>query len=43
MNAAGETGRPPRVRIDDLAEPRYSDDARAILDFMEEAGSQLAL
>jgi hypothetical protein len=35
--------RPPRVRIDDLAHPRYSDDARAILEFMEEAGSHLAL
>ena len=30
--------RPPAVRIDDLAEPRFSDDARAILDFMEDAG-----
>jgi len=35
--------RPPRVRIDDLAEPRYTDEVRAILDFMEEAGSQLRL
>jgi hypothetical protein len=35
--------RPPAVRIDDLAVPRYSDDVRAILDFMEEAGSQLTL
>ena len=32
------TDRPPPVRIDDLAEPRFCDDARAILDFMEEAG-----
>ncbi len=39
--AAG--GRPPRVHIDDLAEPRFTDDVRAILDFMEEAGSQLRL
>jgi len=37
------TGRPPPVRIDDLAEPRHSDEVRAILDFMEEAGSQLRL
>jgi hypothetical protein len=35
--------RPPRVHIDDLAEPRYSDEVRAILDFMEEAGSQVRL
>jgi Sulfotransferase family len=37
------SGRPGPVRIDDLAEPRYSDEVRAILDFMDEAGSQLAL
>ena len=37
------TARPAPVRIDDLAAPRYSDEVRAILDFMEEAGSQLAL
>jgi hypothetical protein len=37
------SGRPAAVRIDDLAEPRYSDEVRAILDFMDEAGSQLAL
>jgi hypothetical protein len=35
--------RPAPVRIEDLALPRYSDEARAILDFMEEAGSQLTL
>jgi hypothetical protein len=35
--------RPAAVTIDDLAVPRYSDDVRAILDFMEEAGSQLTL
>jgi hypothetical protein len=35
--------RPPRVRIDDLAEPRFSEEARAIFDFMREAGSQLTL
>ncbi|HWD56160.1 MAG TPA: sulfotransferase [Acidimicrobiales bacterium] len=37
------TDRPPPVRIDDLAEPRFSDDARAILDLMRDAGSQLTL
>ena len=37
------SARPAPVHIDDLAEPRYSDEVRAILDFMEEAGSQLAL
>ena len=35
--------RPAPVRIDDLADPRFSDEVRAILDFMEEAGSQLTL
>lgn len=35
--------RPASVRIDDLAEPRYTDEVRAILDFMEEAGSQMTL
>jgi len=34
---------PPTVRIDDLAVPHYDAEVRAILDFMEEAGSQLAL
>lgn len=37
------SGRPAPVRIDDLAEPRFSDDVRAILDFMEDAGSHLTL
>ncbi len=37
------SARPAPVRIDDLAEPRYSDEVRAILDLMEEAGSHLAL
>jgi hypothetical protein len=37
------SGRPAPVRIDDLAEPRYGDDVRTILDFMEDAGSQLVL
>ena len=32
------SARPAAVRIDDLADPRYSDEVRAILDFMEEAG-----
>lgn len=35
--------RPPPVRIDDLADPRFSDEARAVLDFMHEAGSHLTL
>jgi Sulfotransferase family len=35
--------RPAPVRIDDLAAPRFSDEARAVLDLMEEAGSQLTL
>jgi hypothetical protein len=37
------SARPAPVRIDDLADPSYSDEVRAILDFMEEAGSQLVL
>jgi hypothetical protein len=35
--------RPPPVRIDDLAEPRFSVEARAVLDFMREAGLHLTL
>jgi hypothetical protein len=35
--------RPAPVRIDDLAEPRFSEEVRAILDFMDEAGSRLSL
>ncbi len=35
--------RPVPIRIDDLAEPRFSEDARAILDFMEDASSGLTL
>jgi hypothetical protein len=35
--------RPPPVRIDDLAEPKFSDEARTILDFMNDAGSRLTL
>ena len=37
------SARPAPVHLDDLADPRYSDDVRAILDFMDEAGSQLVL
>jgi Sulfotransferase family len=37
------SGRPAPVRIQDMAEPQFSDEARAILDFMGEAGAQLAL
>jgi hypothetical protein len=37
------TVRPASVRIDDLAQPRFSDEVRAVLDFMEEAGSQMSL
>ena len=37
------SARPAPVRIDDLAAPCYSDEVRAVLDFMEEAGSQLTL
>jgi hypothetical protein len=35
--------RPPPVRIEDLSEPYFTDEVRDILDFMEEAGSQLHL
>jgi hypothetical protein len=35
--------RPAPVRIDDLARPRFSDEARTVLDFMEEAGSHMTL
>ncbi len=35
--------RPGPVRIDDLADPRFGDDARAVLDFMEESGSGIRL
>jgi hypothetical protein len=37
------SSRPAAVTIDDFAVPLYSDEVRAILDFMEEAGSQLTL
>jgi hypothetical protein len=35
--------RPAAVRIDDLAEPQFTDDVRVILDFMAEVGSELRL
>jgi hypothetical protein len=35
--------RPPAVRIDDLAEPHFSDDVRTILAFMADEGSRLTL
>jgi hypothetical protein len=35
--------RPAPVRIDDLAQPRFSVEARAVLDFMEEAGAHMTL
>ncbi len=37
------SARPAPIRIDDLAEPRYHAEVRAILDLMGEAGSQLVL
>jgi hypothetical protein len=35
--------RPPPIRLDDLARPRFSDTARSILDMMDEAGSAVVL
>ncbi len=35
--------RPAAVRIDDLAQPRFSDEVRVILDFMAEEGSAMRL
>jgi hypothetical protein len=35
--------RPPPIALDDLARPRFSADARAILDLMEEAGATITL
>jgi Sulfotransferase family len=35
--------RPPPIALDDLAHPRFSDDARAILDLMAEAGAAASL
>jgi len=35
--------RPPPIRFDDLARPRFSDAARAILDMMDEAGASVTL
>ncbi len=43
MSGVPDGGRPAPVRITDLAEPHFDDDARAVLDFMEEAGSALTL
>jgi Sulfotransferase family len=37
------TRRPPPVSLDDLAEPRYSDDVKSVLDFMAGAGADLEL
>jgi hypothetical protein len=37
------SARPVAVRIEDMAVPHFSDEVRAILDFMEEAGSRLNL
>jgi hypothetical protein len=37
------TDRPPPVRVDDLADPRFSDEARAVLDFMRDTGSHVTL
>jgi hypothetical protein len=35
--------RPPPIRFDDLAHPRFSDSARSILDAMNEAGASVTL
>src|ERR1700735_4343939 len=35
--------RPPPIRLDDLAHPRFTDSARSILDMMGEAGASVAL
>ncbi|HEX4218975.1 MAG TPA: sulfotransferase, partial [Acidimicrobiales bacterium] len=35
--------RPPAIVLDDLARPRFSDDARAVLDMMAEAGAGVSL
>jgi hypothetical protein len=43
VSPAGGRARPAPVRITDLAEPTYSDDARAILDLMAEAGAGMVL
>jgi hypothetical protein len=36
-------GRPPAIALDDLAHPRFSADARAVLDLMSEAGATVSL
>ena len=35
--------RPPSIRFDDLAHPRFTDTARSILDMMAEAGASVTL
>ncbi|HEX3565309.1 MAG TPA: sulfotransferase [Acidimicrobiales bacterium] len=35
--------RPPAIALDDLAEPRFTDEARAILNVMAEAGADISL
>jgi hypothetical protein len=35
--------RPPAIALDDLAEPRFTDEARAILNVMAEAGADVSL
>lgn len=35
--------RPPPIALDDLARPRFSDEARSILDMMSEAGAAASL
>jgi hypothetical protein len=35
--------RPPSIRFDDLAHPRFSETARSILDMMDEAGASVTL
>ncbi len=35
--------RPPAIALDDLAEPRFTDEARAILNVMAEAGTDVSL
>lgn len=35
--------RPPSIRLDDLAHPRFTETARSILDMMDEAGASITL
>jgi hypothetical protein len=39
----GGSKRPPAIALDDLAQPRFTGDARAILDMMSEAGAGMTL